>query len=308
MRYDINLSITYSYDSPAAGVRQIAHLMPLDLVGFRRNASLGSGAQPAPRQRLIAGHLDFEPAPAVRQDWFDFFGNAVSEVAFHESLDEIIVRLQARVEINKVVTFAEAGLTLVDLAAAIAACRDLGPRSPMHFVNPSPRVPFDAEIADYARDFEKPGLPTTEIVEVLGLRLNEDMKFDAEATTASTPISEAFRKRHGVCQDFSQIMISALRSLGIPAGYVSGFLRTLPPPGKPRLEGADAMHAWVCAWCGPDTGWVEYDPTNATFAGTDHVVVAYGRDYADVAPVRGAMRIAGSHTSDQAVDVIPLPD
>lgn len=308
MRYDITLTITYSYDSPAAGVRQLAHLMPLDLVSFRGNAGSGATTEPGPRQRLIAGHLDFEPEPAVREDWFDFFGNAVSEVAFNEALDEIVVRLQARVEVNRQPAVDAQGLALEDLAAAIAGCRDLGARSPVHFVNPSPRVPFDPEIADYARACARPGMTVAGVVEALGLRLNKDMKFDAEATTASTPISEAFRKRHGVCQDFSQIMISALRSLGIPAGYVSGFLRTLPPPGKPRLEGADAMHAWVSAWCGPETGWVEYDPTNSTFAGTDHVVVAYGRDYADVAPVRGAMRIAGSHTSDQAVDVIPLPD
>ncbi|PWW01666.1 transglutaminase-like putative cysteine protease [Hoeflea marina] len=305
MRYDITLTMTYSYDSPAAGVRQLAHLLPLDLLDF--DGAGGSG-QPVPRQRLIAGRLDFDPEPAVREDRFDFFGNAISEVAFHEALDEIVIRLQARVEVNKVSAPIPATIPLDGLVAAVAACWDLGPRSPVHFIYPSPRVPFDPAIADYARGCSQPGASVAGVVEALGRRLNVDMKFDAEATTASTPISESFAQRHGVCQDFSQIMISALRSLGIPAGYVSGFLRTLPPPGKPRLEGADAMHAWVCAWCGPDTGWVEYDPTNATFAGTDHVVVAYGRDYADVAPVRGAMRIAGSHTSDQAVDVIPLTD
>ena len=103
-------------------------------------------------------------------------------------------------------------------------------------------------------------------------------------------------------------MIAALRSVGIPAGYVSGFLRTTPPPGQQRLSGADAMHAWVRAWCGPDTGWIEYDPTNAVAAGVDHIVVAYGRDYSDVSPVKGILKAATDQQSRQAVDVIPLED
>ncbi|WP_286789655.1 transglutaminase-like domain-containing protein, partial [Thioclava sp. UBA3469] len=107
-------------------------------------------------------------------------------------------------------------------------------------------------------------------------------------------------------QDFSHIMISCLRGVGIPAGYVSGFLRTYPPPGQPRLEGADAMHAWVRAWAGAETGWVEFDPTNNQYAGEDYITVGYGRDYDDVPPLRGAMRGAGGQQSAQAVDVIPL--
>lgn len=110
----------------------------------------------------------------------------------------------------------------------------------------------------------------------------------------------------GVCQDFAQVMIACLRGIGIPAGYVSGFLRTLPPPGRPRLEGADAMHAWVRAWCGWQAGWIEYDPTSAQVAGSDHIVVARGRDYGDVAPVKGVLRIAGDQKTEHAVDVVPV--
>ena len=130
--------------------------------------------------------------------------------------------------------------------------------------------------------------------------------FDPEATTVDTPPAEAFARRHGVCQDFAQVMIACLRGVGIPAGYVSGFLRTNPPPGQPRLEGADAMHAWVRAWCGWQTGWIEFDPTNAIPAGTDHIVVARGRDYGDVAPVKGVLRIAGEQKTEHAVDVVPV--
>ena len=148
-------------------------------------------------------------------------------------------------------------------------------------------------------------MPTLRTV---GAALNRDMSFDAKATSVETSHEEAFEARHGVCQDFSHVMIAALRSVGIPAGYVSGFLRTRPPEGRPRLSGADAMHAWVRAWCGPALGWVEYDPTNAVDAGEDHVVVAYGRDYSDVSPVKGVLKSATAQESRQAVDVIPLDD
>ena len=161
-------------------------------------------------------------------------------------------------------------------------------------------------IAAYAREVLPPDIPALEAVETLGLALNRDLKFDPKATEVSTPVAEAFEARHGVCQDFSHIMIVALRAVGVPAGYVSGFLRTIPPEGKPRLQGADAMHAWVRAWCGPEIGWVEYDPTNAAFAGADHVLIARGRDYSDVSPVKGVLRTSGMQAADHAVDVVEV--
>lgn len=140
----------------------------------------------------------------------------------------------------------------------------------------------------------------------LGKALYDYMTFDPNATDVDTDPSEAFRLKRGVCQDFSQIMILGLHALGIPAGYVSGYLRTLPPEGGVKLEGADAMHAWVRAWCGVAQGWIEYDPTNATLIGTDHIVVGYGRDYSDMAPVKGQLRSSGGQFNSQAVDVILL--
>ena len=148
-------------------------------------------------------------------------------------------------------------------------------------------------------------MTTLAIVRALSDALHRHMAFDAEATTVDTAPAEAFRERRGVCQDFTHIMIAGLRGIGIPARYVSGVLRTDPPPGGERLEGADAMHAWVSAWCGNETGWVEFDPTNAVAAGSDHIVIGYGRDYSDVAPVRGVLRSSGAQKSSQAVDVTP---
>ncbi len=291
MLYDIKLTIDYSFQSPAAGARQILHAMPMTIAG---------------RQRLIAGSIDIDPKPAMRRDRDDFFGNLLTEMAFSEPHREIVIALKARVEVTAGASPATASVDLPGLIKALDAETDLGSRSPLHFLAASPYARPENAIAEWARTHARSGRQCGEIVAELGLALNREMRFDAEATTVDTPAAEAFANRHGVCQDFTHIMIIALRSLGIPSGYVSGYLRTLPPPGKERLEGADAMHAWVSAWCGPGVGWVEYDPTNAVFAGTDHIVVAYGRDYSDVAPVRGAMRTAGGQTSNQSVDVIPV--
>ena len=133
-------------------------------------------------------------------------------------------------------------------------------------------------------------------------------RFDSTATAVATLPAEAFALRRGVCQDFAQIMICGLRALGIPAAYVAGFLRTLPPQGKPRLAGADAMHAWTRAWTGSEAGWVEYDPTNACFTDTNHIVVGYGRDYCDVAPVTGRLRLDGSQKGSHAVDLFEIDE
>jgi transglutaminase-like putative cysteine protease len=161
-------------------------------------------------------------------------------------------------------------------------------------------------MADYANGQVADGMTVREVVQAIGTGLHADLTYDPEATNVETPPAEAFARRHGVCQDFAQIMIGCLRGIGVPAGYVSGFLRTEPPPGKPRLEGADAMHAWVRAWCGWEAGWIEFDPTNAVVVAADHVVIARGRDYGDVSPVRGILRIAGGQTSEQSVDVVPV--
>ncbi len=192
------------------------------------------------------------------------------------------------------------------LLREIRQCLDLGPLSPHHFLGAAPYTGAVAEIAAFARAAAGSGATALETVTMLGTALHAEMRFIAGATEVDTPAEEAFRARHGVCQDFSHIMIIGLRALGVPAGYVSGLLRTEPPPGQPRLEGADAMHAWVRAWCGQEMGWVEYDPTNAMPAGEDHVTVALGRDYADVAPVKGALRVSGAQTSQHAVDLIPV--
>lgn len=291
MIYDIKLRIGYDYANSAIGGRHVICLRPIDL----------------PRvQRVVSARLDVDPAPEEWLERRDFFDNRTAEFSFFGSHDHMAVSLLARVERLPPPPTLQASAPMRDLPAMLGLCRDLGATSPLHFVSASARVPFRPEMNAFANSAVKPTMTVAEAVMAIGKALHIHMRFDGKATTVDTPADEAFAQRRGVCQDFSHIMIACLRSIGIPSGYVSGFLRTLPPPGKSRLEGADAMHAWVRAWAGHDLGWVEYDPTNDVVVGMDHVVVAYGRDYSDVVPIKGTMRTSGRQISHQAVDVIPV--
>ena len=176
---------------------------------------------------------------------------------------------------------------------------------PAHFIFASRYVPLEPAIRDYAAESFPEGRPILEAGVELMNRIRDDFAYDPAATETTTPIAEAFAMRHGVCQDFAHVMISGLRGLGLPAAYVSGYLRTMPPPSQPRLEGADATHAWVSLWCGPQHGWQGLDPTNALRTARDHIVLAVGRDFADVSPLDGVILVGGGHTHSVAVDVIP---
>ncbi len=286
--YNIRLTISHRYAGAAGNGRHLLRVLPRALTG---------------RQRVTAHLIEVQPEPDERHDSTDFFGNAVSTVTHTDPHREMTIHMSARVEVAPPPAFEGAHTRLADVHAALDVHTDLGPQSPLHFLGPSPRLVPDADIAAFASDHCGPRDTVTKIVEDLGRALHGAVTFDAAATTVDTDAAEAFAQRRGVCQDLSHIMILGLQSLGVPAGYVSGYLRTLPPPGGTRLEGVDAMHAWIRAWCGPAEGWVEYDPTNATFIGSDHIVVAYGRDYADVSPVIGHLRSSGAQVNSQSVDV-----
>lgn len=291
MLYDVSQRIVYEYDGPTDAGRHLLRLMPADLPG---------------EQRLIAGRLDIRPPPEERIDRVDFFGNPAVEVSFPTAHLAVEFRVQARVERIARAPTLDISPTIERLRLEIGGHRDLNPLSPHHFLGPSSRVETDPAMTAYARDAMGPARTTLEAVLTIGGALHRDMRFDADATHVDTPPKEAFERRHGVCQDFSHVMIACLRGIGIPAGYVSGYLRTIPPDGQSRLEGADSMHAWVRAWCGVETGWVEFDPTNALVVAADHVVIARGRDYSDVSPVKGVLRTAGSQKSQHSVDMVPV--
>lgn len=293
MDYQVKLRIDYDYASPAVGGRHVVCLLPQEQPGA---------------QWVRDGEVTITPTPSERIERLDFFGNQVTEFAFRGAHDRISIAMQARVRRSALSDAPGPSSDLSGLGAELAQCMDMGPQAPVHFLAPSTRVPLLPELLQFARGVvgDKDALTSRDAILALGRALHDEMTFDATATNVDTPMAEAFEQRRGVCQDFSHIMIGCLRALGIPAGYVSGYLRTLPPPGKPRLEGVDAMHAWVRAWGGGAVGWIEYDPTNACQAGDNHIVAAYGRDYSDVVPVKGAMRIAGRQKSKQSVDVVPI--
>ncbi|GEO86042.1 MULTISPECIES: transglutaminase family protein [Alphaproteobacteria] len=291
MLYDISLRIGYLYDTPASGAHHILRLLPMSL---------------SDRQRLVAGSITVEPKPDETARFTDFFGHPATYFTYRSSHEKLDIHMQARVSVQALPLTADFSPILSKLPDELADVWSLGPDSPHHFLGASPRLGAEPLIADYARAHLQPGFTVRQIAEAICAHIYTDFTYDPEATTVDTPPIEAFSLKRGVCQDFAHVMIIALRSLGIPAGYVSGFLRTIPPPGKERLEGADAMHAWVRVWCGETAGWVELDPTNNITVGADHIVTSYGRDYSDVAPVIGVLKSYGSHQTEQAVDVIPV--
>ncbi len=291
MLYDVNLQISYLYDTPVSGGRHIVRVLPLSIGG---------------RQRLVAGTVGVNPGPGERVDHNDFFENPMSSILFRNAHERLDIRMQARVHVDMPEPAADFSPRVADLPEDIANYWSLDAGSPHHYTGASPRLKDCPEIAEYARSIAKPDMTIRAIATAVCARIHKDFTYDPKATNVDTTPREAFKLKRGVCQDFTHVMIVALRSLGIPAGYVSGFLRTIPPAGKERLEGADAMHAWVRFWCGRVHGCMELDPTNPLPAGTAPIVVAYGRDYADVATVIGILKGYGQHKTTQAVDVIPV--
>ncbi|RVU21736.1 transglutaminase family protein [Methylobacterium oryzihabitans] len=255
-------------------------------------------------QEVLSHAITVTPGPERRDDARDFFGNRAVTVTVTQPHRSFRIEARSRVRVERPAPPDPAtGPSWESLREAVLASRDLGAESPLHGLAPSRRVPLVPEVSDYARESFPPGGGAVAGALDLMQRIRRDFSFDGGATDVATPLAKSFALRRGVCQDFSHIMIAGLRGLGLPAAYVSGYLRTLPPPGMKRLEGADASHAWVALWC--EGRWHGFDPTNGIAAGNDHVVVARGRDYADVAPVSGIISGSGAQTLRVAVDVVP---
>ena len=291
MLYDIRLKLSYRYHGLVGGSRHQLRVSPRTIERV---------------QKVHAHAVDIEPAPAEQSTFTDFFGNDVVAFANRDPHDRLDVTMQARVEVTRPDPSLDVSADLATLAADIAASHSLAPHSPHHFLHQGSYTPQTDEMTAWARDCAQDGTSVLALAGRLCRRIKEDFHYDGTATTVTTTAAEAFAGKRGVCQDFSHVMIAALRGLGVPAGYVSGCLRTEPPAGEERLEGADAMHAWVKVWCGRESGWQEFDPTNGIPASSDHITIGHGRDYSDVTPILGVLKTDGDQAGHQAVDVIPV--
>jgi transglutaminase-like putative cysteine protease len=288
MLYDVRLELHYDYDASVHGDRHLVRVAPISIPGI---------------QRVIASSLSFDPRPKLETTFSDFFDNIVTSIAYDDYHDHLDVRLTARVLVEDLEKPADLSPTLDGLKQEIASLWSLDAHSPHHFLSASPRIPLDPKITAYARQSVERTPSVRAAAMDFCLAIHRDFAYDKKATRVDTSPIDAFNLKRGVCQDFVHVMIAGLRGIGIPAGYVSGFLRTIPPKGEPRLEGADAMHAWVRVWCGLHQGWMEFDPTNAMIAGADHITIGHGRDYSDISPIIGVLRTSGDHKAKQSVDV-----
>jgi len=287
--YDVRQTTTCSYASPVAHARHVLRLTPV----------------PRDGQRVHLSALQIVPEPSHRREGQDFFGNRLTWIEIDEPHETLTVKLAARVAVDAAIEPAPLTMPAWEAVREEAfATSDIGPLSPAHFLFPSRIVSLDPEIRDYVRQSFSPDRPILDAaIELIG-RMKADIVYEIGATTVTTTPPMSFALRRGVCQDFAHIMISGLRGIGLPAAYVSGYLRTLRTDST-RLQGADAMHAWVLLWCGSAVGWIGLDPTNAVLAAEEHVTLAIGRDYTDVAPMDGVILGSGGQRIDVSVNVTP---
>ena len=281
---------TYVYDSRVVGGYHAAHLAPLATV----------------RQRVLDSAIDIAPRPSHTAVTRDAFGNMLTSFALYAPHDSLKVRATSTVRIDaRTPPVDRDRSTPWEEVAALCRYRLGAPFVPaVEFVFVSPMVPPLAALRAYGAACFTPGTPVFAGAHALMQRIHDEFHYESGVTEIATPLAEVFEKKHGVCQDYAHVMIGAMRMLGLPVRYVSGYLLTRPPPGQPRLLGADASHAWVQVWC-PRFGWLDLDPTNAVLPDTGHVTLAIGRDYGDVVPLRGVIRGGGEHELKVAVSVVP---
>ena len=286
MKYEVLHETHYSYESPVVLSQQLLHLTPRVAEG----------------QRLEAHTIEVEPAPAEIATRDDYFGNPMRQFMLAAPHSALTVRAHSRIEVLARAAQSRAGPwdALRDRLRAGGGAQ----LEPMQFLYESPHVEFFRDLAAYAEPSFAPGRDLVEAALDLMRRIHADFTFDPKATSVSTPLREVIAKRRGVCQDFAHFMAGCLRMLGLPARYVSGYILTRPPPGKPRLVGADASHAWISVWTG--AGWLDLDPTNNMQVGEQHIALGWGRDFSDVTPMRGVILGGGDQELAVRVTVTPL--
>ena len=290
MTYRIVHKTTYTYKHPVSFGDHVAYLIP----------------RSQPHHTCTSHELVVTPAPAALRERSDYFDNRVTFFTIDEPHEELKIEAHSQVVVDgPSAPWPDQSPAWDEVVRSMRA--DLSPEGldAYQFVFESPRVKPGAEFAAYASPSFAPGRPLTEALLDFTGRIYKDFRFDSKATNVRTSPEEVLRHKKGVCQDFAHLQVACLRSLGLPARYVSGYLRTYPPPGRPRLIGADASHAWVSVYC-PGTGWLDVDPTNNLVPSESHVTLAWGRDYGDVSPVRGVILGGRDHKLKVGVEMEPL--
>jgi transglutaminase-like putative cysteine protease len=292
MRYKITHATQYVYTEPISVCHNEAYLVP----------------RTTERQSCEYHRLQITPHPSSAGRRTDFFENVVNHFSFNEGFRELTIKAVSRVHVLGIAArTGDASPRWEDVAGHSARSLDPDELAAAQFRFASPRVAVTDALRSYAAESFRPGRPVLAALADLSSRIHADFLYDAAASHVNTTVEEFLQSRRGVCQDFAHLAIGMLRSVGLPARYVSGYLRTEPAPGTPRLIGADASHAWVSAWCG-ELGWVDLDPTNNVLPSADHITVAWGRDYSDVAPIKGVYTGGGPHTMHVSVEVQPLSE
>jgi transglutaminase-like putative cysteine protease len=287
MIYAVSHRTIYSYGEPVDLAHHVLRLTPRSFA----------------HQRVVEAAIAADPLPVGSRADVDHFGNAVSYLNIVESHERFVVEARCTVDVG----FPPPPAHSPPWEAVRDALAEDGFPADVEaaeFVHPTPLTPAIPAVAAYAAASFAPGRPLFDAARALTARIRADFAFDPHATDVTTPIAEVMEKRRGVCQDFAHVELAALRSLGLAARYVSGYIRTTPPQGGARRESADASHAWISVFC-PGHGWVDLDPTNDLVVADEHVVLAWGRDYGDVAPIRGVILGGGRHRLDVDVRLEP---
>ena len=289
MNFEISHRTIYRYSAPVSQSHHLLHLTP------RSHA----------RQTVLRHSLIIDPAPASKTELTDDFGNPASIITIEQDHNKLEIHSRAHVDVEAPPLIETARSTSWnDVAAQLRA--NLGPATfeAVQYSCRSRYIRATRDVYKFARPSFPEGRPLLEAVQDLTARIHREFKYQTGATDAATSVEEVLRIRRGVCQDFAHLEIACLRTLGLAARYVSGYLLTYPPEGQPKLVGADASHAWVSVWT-PEFGWVDFDPTNNLIPKEEHVAIAFGRDFQDVSPVSGVLLGGGEHDVEVAVDVNP---
>ncbi len=288
MNYRVSHVTTYHYEEMASVCHNELRLTP------RTDA----------RQRPRRTQLRVDPTPSALVPGLDFFGNQMHVLTVQEPHRQLTITAKSDVTVTPLPP-PEVTPSWEAVRDRLRTDRSASALDAYQFAFESPHVAFDDGVLEFVAPSFGVARPILDAVRELTHRINREFRYDQTATTVATPVAEVLRTRRGVCQDFAHLEIACLRALGLAARYVSGYILTVPPPGAPRLVGADASHAWLAVWVG-DAGWVDIDPTNDQLPSDQHITAAWGRDYADVSPLRGVVLGGGAHRVHVAVDVTPL--